>query len=190
MHLVQTPYTHPAGWKDACIKLGEWKNVLSRGVFAIRLFERYTRIFSDYVAHQPAPLSAAWKRGGRRCCTAENPLGNFLVSGRGLFWQGQGLFKLLRARQPLRSERGKQKTFITAVFRWLGEQVEQDFRVIPAAPCLLLVPTRIFIRNGLSGAYPTRRTRPLLRPFFTFFHFFLFSFYLFFFQTRFCASII
>lgn len=189
MHLVQTPYTHPAGWKDACIKLGEWKNVLSRGVFAIRLFERYTRIFSDYVAHQPAPLRRLKKRRSEVLHGGKSPR-KLLGLGTRVVLTGQGLFKLLRARQPLRSERGKQKTFITAVFRWLGEQVEQDFRVIPAAPCLLLVPTRIFIRNGLSGAYPTRRTRPLLRPFFTFFHFFLFSFYLLFFQTRFCASII
>lgn len=80
---------------------------------------------------------------------------------------------IARAATP---SKGVKKTFITAVFRWLGEQVEQDFRVIPAAPCrLLLVPTRIFIRNGLSGAYPTRS---LSRPFFTFsllfFHFFFF----------------
>lgn len=31
-------------------------------MFAIRLFERYTRIFSDYVAHQPAPLRRLKKR--------------------------------------------------------------------------------------------------------------------------------
>lgn len=53
VHLVQTPYTHPAGWKDACIKLGEWKNVLSRGVFAIRLFERYTEYSVTTLATNP-----------------------------------------------------------------------------------------------------------------------------------------
>lgn len=105
-------------------------------------------IFSDYVGHQPPPSVEKEAVGGaaRRKIPSETSWSR----DEGCFDRGKAYSNYCARGNPF--ERGKQKTFITAVFRWLGEQVEQDFRVIPAAPCLLLVPTRIFIRNGLSGA--------------------------------------
>lgn len=130
-------------------------------------------IFSDYVGpYQPPPSveKEAVGGGARRKIPSETSWSR----DEGCFDRGKAYSNYCARGNSF--ERGKQKTFITAVFRWLGEQVEQDFRVIPAAPCrLLLVPTRIFIRNGLSGAYPTR---PLPRLFFTFsLLFFIFIFF-------------